>query len=133
MQEPVEESEDIEHYEYNKKPVLHGTYKKYSMQGKIRMEGEYNHGVKVGTWKMYNEHGDLVRQEEYNDEGEPHGKWETWYGHGRLKSEINYKNGMKEGKVVYYSHRGEKMYEAVFRGDRAVKVNVDKGEKMQFH
>ena len=102
------------------------------MKGKLLSEGEYNMGQKVGTWKVYNQNGDLVRQEEYNDEGEPHGKWQTWYDHGKLKSVINYKNGMKEGKVIYYTHRGEVMYEAVFQGNRAVKVKVDSGDNMKF-
>ena len=43
-----------------------GPYKKFHPNGKIAIEGMYNHHSRYGTFNYYNENGDLILQEEYD-------------------------------------------------------------------
>jgi len=43
-----------------------GPYKKFHPNGKIAIEGKYNHHRKIGIFRHYNVNGDLILEEEYD-------------------------------------------------------------------
>jgi antitoxin component YwqK of YwqJK toxin-antitoxin module len=62
----------------------------YHSNGKLWTQGNYNNGVKVGLWKMWNNAGDLL-QEYYADNGYS----KTWYPNGTQESLGQFKDGKK--------------------------------------
>lgn len=51
--------------------VLHGTCKKFHVNGSIKTEGEYRNGKKVGEWKSYYDNGVLESILNYSDDALP--------------------------------------------------------------
>jgi hypothetical protein len=49
--------------------VNHGKFKQFHPNEKLAVEGEFRDGVKVGTWKIYNDKGEQTTELNYNDKG----------------------------------------------------------------
>jgi len=53
-------------YEVDIKDGLkHGNYFEYHPSGELKVKGKYKNDQKDGTWKYYNEDGDLVKRERW--------------------------------------------------------------------
>ena len=61
--------------------LLHGKYREFDNMKRLREEGEFNYGLKVGIWK-------------------------TWYESGEVESLVKWKKGLKQGKSYYYDYNG---------------------------
>lgn len=110
---------------------LHGPWQDYDpFDGSPRMSGTYEHGERVGTWRITYRDGTLVDEVEYVD-GQKHGlqrkftvegapleeiTWDhgektgparTFYPDGDLQSEGEYRQGLRQGTWIYYTPEGE--------------------------
>ena len=45
--------------------IMHGKYNEFYLTGELKCSGKYRKGQKVGTWKYYNENGELVEKRRY--------------------------------------------------------------------
>lgn len=79
----------------------------YFPSGAKRMEGIYSKVGKKGTWKYYDEFGNLSSEEVYNDNGELHGKYKSYYVNGQVKEETEFKNDQQNGYSVKYYINGK--------------------------
>jgi antitoxin component YwqK of YwqJK toxin-antitoxin module len=48
----------------------HGTGNFYHENGKLQSTGEYNHGLKTGQWKVYDEAGRLLTTDSFDKDGQ---------------------------------------------------------------
>ena len=48
----------------------HGTGNFYYEDGSLQSSGNYNHGLKAGPWKVYNESGKLIATDTFNKNGQ---------------------------------------------------------------
>lgn len=51
--------------------ILHGTYRKFYVNGQVQVEGEYRNGKKIGEWKAYYENGNIESIVNYSDDALP--------------------------------------------------------------
>ena len=49
--------------------VNNGKFVQYHPNGEVAVEGEFRDGVKVGTWRVYNDQGAQTTELNYNDRG----------------------------------------------------------------
>ena len=68
-------------------------------------EGNYEHGVASGYWKLYYSDGKLLREGNYSN-GKLSGYWKFYYPNGLKKEEGNYQNNIKSGNWIYYYPSG---------------------------
>lgn len=75
-----------------------GTWKKYGDNGKLKLEVEYSKGKKNGKYIIYSENGNIGLKGEYKNDLKVN-RWLNYNGKGEIYSEENYdKNGNKNGK-----------------------------------
>ncbi|MCX6182565.1 MAG: hypothetical protein NT150_11635 [Bacteroidetes bacterium] len=74
--------------------VRDGTYQKYYPSGEIRIEGEYENGLKKGTWTYY------------------------FKGTGTIKSVGEYVKGLKEGEWKYYDKKENLIATEVYKNGK---------------
>jgi uncharacterized protein len=70
----------------------------YYPKGKIKSEGDYKDGKKIGVWKYYHENGNLMQIGSYVDD-KPEGIWKWYYENGKALREETYKNGKEVGEA----------------------------------
>lgn len=95
--------------------VLHDSYLKYYRSNQIAERGIFNYGLKTGTWRDWNEAGQLVLQEQWSN-GYKHGKSISYNTNGDLKLKGEYKNNIKVGRWINYNTKDTVYYkkDAVF-------------------
>ena len=74
---PDEDLRDYRYYELvggTKHFLNHHTRVVYE-NGQVQCEGTFIDGLKVGTWRFFNENGLLINAGSYNEENERWGKW----------------------------------------------------------
>ncbi len=49
----------------NEENKMHGEYKEYWENGKLKIKGNYENGLKMGVWKYYKETGEYDRKERF--------------------------------------------------------------------
>jgi len=49
----------------NEENKMHGEYKEYWENGKLKIKGNYENGLKIGVWKYYKETGEYDRKERF--------------------------------------------------------------------
>ena len=77
--------------------------------GKIKSEGEYVDGVKVGEWKTYFESSELESSINFM-EGEKDGPFKFFHQNGELKAIGSYKNGKEDGNWLELKEDGKFLY-----------------------
>ena len=77
------------------KPYTGDIYSIY-VNGKKKLEGKYNNGIKDGLWIEWYKNGQKMEEEIYKN-GEEDGKWTWWYKNGQKKEEGIFKGGKKDG------------------------------------
>ena len=127
------ENEELEFIEYNEgkqigeincydkydelikeKDKLNGKEKvKGYKNGILIYEGEYDHGLKNGKGKEYNENGNLIYEGEY-DHGLKNGKGKEYNENGNLIYEGEYYNGKRDGKGKEYNEYGKIIFEGEY-------------------
>lgn len=86
--------------------VAHGPFKEFNKQ-KLRVEGQYTHGLRNGVWKKYYDDGKLCTKGMYADDKE-HGAWRYYYDTDTLASTFFYNRGQKVGNWTGYAFNGRK-------------------------
>jgi len=81
-------------------PVLHKEYLKYYADQQLAVQGSYNYGLKVGTWKH-------------------------WYPNGNYAQVIQWKNGSKNGDYTKYDRLGTPVLKGRYVRDIKAGVWVD--------
>jgi antitoxin component YwqK of YwqJK toxin-antitoxin module len=84
------------------KGELEGGFEEMSPRKKKLVEGAYTSGRKHGTWREWNESGELLREERWK-RGKLEGVVKKFTA-GQLVSEIAYKDGKAEGKYTEYTN-----------------------------
>ncbi len=79
----------VSHYKDN---LLHGEFKEFFSNGKLKRIGNFELGDKVGIWTDYNLNGQLVGKVRYK-KGLPHGWAYAYDAKGTVIQETLYKNG----------------------------------------
>jgi len=93
--------------------VKHGSFKIYSRNGNIEIEGQIKENKNDGLWKYYYPDGTLESEGYFiNDLIE--GEWAWYYTSGKLKETAEYKNGLRDGKVIMYDEEGKIISEKIF-------------------
>jgi antitoxin component YwqK of YwqJK toxin-antitoxin module len=105
--------------------VIIELYKEFYDNGKIKLIGGLDNGIKNGTFREYNEGGEIVNGYIYESDtviaegvitgnGVYEGEWIHYYKSGAIKAKGNYVNSKKEGKWIYYYANGKKEQEGNF-------------------
>jgi len=81
------------------------SYRVYSGDGKLRLEGSYDKGVQTGEMKFYYNNGN-IRQKALFKEGSYDGEVVTYHPNGKTESLSYYKDGLLEGKYTEYGLDG---------------------------
>jgi antitoxin component YwqK of YwqJK toxin-antitoxin module len=79
----------------------------YFPDGSIESRGNYAGGSRVGHWILYNEAGELIREDNYDSYGAAEGKRKI-YSCGIVRVETNFVDGNRDGGQVYYGDNGRK-------------------------
>lgn len=82
-------------------------YREYLKDGLLSLEGDKDaSGNKVGTWKEYDRHGNLVTEENYM-KGKRHGLYKTYHDNGKVWCSGWFKHGEKNGEFKIYDKAGK--------------------------
>lgn len=108
--------------------VMIDLYKEYHPNGKVKLMGGLNKGLRSGIFREYDLEGNMIKASVYIKDtlmseglmqpgGIFEGEWKTFYKNGAIKSQGPYENGKKNGKWVYYYPDGKKEQEGRFKDD----------------
>lgn len=78
----------------------------YYPDGQVRMEGEYQEGVKHGHWVSYYNNGNMWSEGFYT-KGINDGSTSTWHENGEKYYEGYYKEGRRSGVWKFWGEKGE--------------------------
>lgn len=59
-------SDNIQYEGFIKKGEIHGSYKRYYINGNIESEGQFNKGFYSGKWNFFDENGDIIMRKIYS-------------------------------------------------------------------
>jgi antitoxin component YwqK of YwqJK toxin-antitoxin module len=110
------------------KIVIIEMYKAYYPDGKLKLLGGIDNGLKSGIFREYDKSGAIINGFIYKldtliaegiilGNGIYEGEWKYFYPDYTLKSTGSFVAGKKEGKWVYYYPNGRKEQEGVFKDD----------------
>ncbi len=131
----------INRYDANHQPE--GRWMWFYPDEKIRLSGFFNHGLKNGYFKTYDEAGNLISTEKYIN-GEKEKKAEAlshlevrtdYYPDGKIKVQATYnKKGLPEGIRREYSKSGKVKKAYIFRNGKMIAKGVftDAGQREGF-
>jgi antitoxin component YwqK of YwqJK toxin-antitoxin module len=106
----------VENY---KDDTLHGLQTHYSPEGGYKARSNYNMGIKVDSFLLYNSNG-LLNFEEYRDStGTPQGQFRVYDTNGQLIQLGQYKDGKFDGEFRTFYQTGKlKTIEHYRQGER---------------
>jgi len=122
--------ERINRYDADKKPQ--GKWKWFYEDGILKMEGNFNHGLKNGYFKEYDRKGNLVSVSKYVN-GEKEHKVEEiskldvktdYWSNGKPKIVATYKNGVPEGVRREYNEKGKIEKSYIFHNGKMVAEGI---------
>lgn len=121
------------------KEVKHGVYRAMYPDGSKKIEGEYEKGLKTGTWTQWSQTGKKVESTAFMN-GKKSGMSQVWSPNsGNLIYEGTYKNGKPVGTHRKWYDDGKKLSEAIFSFDGDDSVldethwHVNGNKKAQYH
>lgn len=115
-------------YEINKETgKMDGTYKEYDENGNLEIESSYKDGRENGIYKWYYSDGALMIEGSYKD-GRKDGIYKWYYGDGTLMKESSYKDGRKDGIYKVYGENETLMIEAPYKDGRKNGIQKEYGE-----
>ncbi len=129
--------ERINRYDANHLP--HGKWKWFYDDGSLKMEGNFNHGLKNGYFKEYDRDGNLISVVKYVN-GEKEEKTEEltkldiktdYWPNGKPKIVATYKDGIPEGVRREYNEKGEVEKSYIFKNGKIIAEGIltDAGKK----
>jgi antitoxin component YwqK of YwqJK toxin-antitoxin module len=86
----------------------HGPWTTWYRNGNKENEAQYDHGIRVGTFKWYHENGQLQAQGNYEG-GKKIGVWTTWHANGLKESVAEYRNDRMIGQWVRWDAEGKRI------------------------
>lgn len=87
---------------------LHGKYKEFYFDEKLRVDGTYSNNIKVGEWKTYYKNGKIKSLENFNKYGMKDGLFEEYYFDGQLAAKGLYIEEKKVGNWYLYTFNKRK-------------------------
>ena len=109
--ETGEKSSQVEHIEGKGSDASHATF--FHKNGTIMGEGDYQNGVKNGTWKFFDNQAILSSEEPYKN-GKIDGLMKVYHQNGKLAAEIPYVDGLKNGPFKEYAPSGDVLIEGTY-------------------
>lgn len=104
-------------YEFDEETgTMDGSYKEYRENGKLEIDGFYEHGKKNGVFKAYDYDGNLMSETSYKKD-ERDGIYKEFYTNGNLKLEASYKSGKLDGIYKKFYDDGTLGLEATYKHD----------------
>lgn len=99
--------------------VIIELYKSYHPNGKIKLVGGINNGLKSGIYREFDENGELINGYIYKKDtmlaegkilpnGQYDGAWKEYYPDGKIMLTGTYENGKRNGLWTYYYPNGKK-------------------------
>jgi len=93
---------DWEHYKHD---TLNGKSISYYPNGNLSSKATYKMGIKVDSFNMYNDNGQVNLQEWYDSTGKSQGVFKVYYENGQLSQIGKNKNGhLDDTSKVYYEN-----------------------------
>lgn len=87
--------------------IKQGDWKEYyPRSGKLRAEGAYKNGARIGKWTFYFENGKIEQKGTYREGGLPHGLWTWYYPSGQILREEEFRLGKEDGYIREYDPVG---------------------------
>ena len=77
--------------------VQNGDFISFHNNGLVKENGHYKLGVKVGSWKYFNENGILITEISFDKFGKKDGTWKVWNHLGDLSAVMIYESGNRIG------------------------------------
>lgn len=102
---------------------IHGPYTLWSPEGKLIVQGQYDHGKLQGQWTWWwPGSGEMQQQGEYQN-GLRQGLWREYAPNGQLGKEGRYLNGKRQGVWSSYNESGRKIGETTYEDDAIIDDN----------
>ncbi|MDG1260832.1 MAG: hypothetical protein P8H59_11645 [Flavobacteriales bacterium] len=84
------------------------------------LNGQFEQGLKDGTWRQYSLYSDSVRSEGNYHRGLQDGKWSYYYSNGTQKAEKYYAKGYNVGEHISYHTNGVKRLQVRYENDSLI-------------
>ncbi|ABF88080.1 MORN variant repeat protein [Myxococcus xanthus DK 1622] len=97
----------------------HGAYVEYHPNGVKAAQGQFENGLKVGTWTFYDASGNKRGTAEFKDGGW-HGQRVMYFPSGKPQRIEEYKNGRKNGVVKDLAEDGRVLSQVRYENNREV-------------
>lgn len=98
----------------NEKGIKNGLWKEYYDGRRLKSEGRYEDGKRVGEWKFYFPDGKIEQTGTYNKLGNFDGTWRWYYLSGNILREEYFLNGVPDGYYVEYTEDGDILVEGEY-------------------
>lgn len=109
--------------------LRHGPAKAWFENGKQRLEGYYQEGMKNGTFTYWHPNGQVAASGEFKND-QFHGMW-VWYHENGLKSSIGkYDGGALVGEWRWWGEDGRLAKQKVYDGTERVAAKPDDGGEL---
>ncbi|ATB49113.1 toxin-antitoxin system YwqK family antitoxin [Corallococcus macrosporus] len=96
-----------------------GPYVAYHPNGKLAVRGQFENGLKVGTWTFFDEAGVLESTSEFKDGGW-HGQRVRYFPNGKPQRIEEYREGRKNGLVKEFAQDGRVLSQVQYENNRVV-------------
>lgn len=94
-------------------PARHGPYRAWHANGRIKVDGAYADGLKVGRWTFWHANGRRQEEGEFRADREE-GVWARWYESGHPLDAGGYRDGARWGRWTRWHPNGEKAEEGEY-------------------
>jgi antitoxin component YwqK of YwqJK toxin-antitoxin module len=99
--------------------VAHGAYVEYHPNGKLKTQGQFENGLKVGTWTFYDEAGNMRSTAEFKAGGWD-GQRVMYFPSGKPRLIEVYRDGKKNGVAKELAEDGRVVSQVRYADNRAV-------------
>ena len=89
------------------KRVLDGAYTEYHINGRKKLAGHFDNGLKHGTFTAWDDSGTMTTRRHFIRDVE-NGTYEAWDHRGRKTWDVQYVNGKPHGTYCSYHSNGKK-------------------------
>jgi antitoxin component YwqK of YwqJK toxin-antitoxin module len=83
-----------------------GQWKENYEDGRLKAEGKYKNGKKIGEWKYYFNSGELEQVGNYDNSGKIDGEWTWYYKSGNTHIVQDFFEDLPEGDYIEYDESG---------------------------
>jgi len=92
---------------FDRRGRLDGPYTIWRAPKVPRVQGQYDHGRRTGSWAWFDRGNNKEREGSFSD-GKKDGPWTEWY-ENKITFTGTYKDGKPDGEFVYYDHNGNEL------------------------